>query len=100
MGFSHNNCGGFCVKAGQKHFKLLLEKMPERYKYHEGKEEELRQFLGKDVSILRKTVKGVKTYMTLRKFRESIEAEKTAELFKEPETFGCGCFSEDGNEDQ
>lgn len=38
MGFSHNNCGGFCVRAGQGHFINLLEKMPDRYKYHEDKE--------------------------------------------------------------
>ena len=53
MGFPHNNCGGFCVKAGQAHFKILLEKMPERYAHHERKEQELREFLGKDVAVLR-----------------------------------------------
>jgi len=30
MGFPHNNCGGFCIKAGMAHFKLLYERMPER----------------------------------------------------------------------
>ncbi len=35
MGFSHNNCGGFCVKAGQGHFALLLQHLPDRYAYHE-----------------------------------------------------------------
>lgn len=42
MGFPHNNCGGFCIKAGQAHFALLLRKMPERYAFHEGKEQEMR----------------------------------------------------------
>ncbi len=28
-GFSHNNCNGRCVKAGQGHYKLLKERMPE-----------------------------------------------------------------------
>lgn len=51
MGFPHNNCGGFCVKAGQAHFKLLLEKMPGRYLYHEAKEQELRDYLRKNVAI-------------------------------------------------
>jgi hypothetical protein len=37
MGFSHNNCGGFCIKAGKAHFKNLLKQMPERYLYHEKK---------------------------------------------------------------
>jgi len=27
LGFSHNNCGGFCVKAGKAHFKNLLIKL-------------------------------------------------------------------------
>lgn len=29
MGFSHNNCKGRCVKAGQGHFKNLKDKMPD-----------------------------------------------------------------------
>src|SRR5690606_35946081 len=49
MGFPHNNCGGFCVKAGQAHFALLWRTMPERYLYHEQREQELRAYLGRDV---------------------------------------------------
>lgn len=41
MGFSHNNCGGFCVKAGITQFANLLKKFPERYAYHEQQQEEL-----------------------------------------------------------
>lgn len=29
MGFAHNNCHGRCVKAGQGHYKLLKEQMPD-----------------------------------------------------------------------
>lgn len=29
FGFSHNNCNGRCVKAGQGHYKRLKEKMPD-----------------------------------------------------------------------
>jgi hypothetical protein len=59
MNFSHNNCGGFCVRAGQGHFVNLLEKNRELYLYHEEKEQEMRDYLGKDVSMLKrsKTVK-------------------------------------------
>ncbi|PLT43544.1 hypothetical protein B8V81_5084 [Paenibacillus pasadenensis] len=28
-GFSHNNCNGRCVKAGQGHYKLLKDRMPD-----------------------------------------------------------------------
>lgn len=55
MGFAHNNCGGFCCRAGQGHFATLLKQMPERFAHYEVKEEEIRQFLNKDVSMLKKT---------------------------------------------
>jgi hypothetical protein len=29
FGFAHNNCNGRCVKAGQGHYRLLKEKMPD-----------------------------------------------------------------------
>lgn len=32
LGFSHNNCFGRCVKAGQGHYKLLKEQMPNVFK--------------------------------------------------------------------
>lgn len=31
-GFSHNNCNGRCVKAGQGHYKLLRERMPDVFR--------------------------------------------------------------------
>lgn len=31
LGFTHNNCKGRCVKAGQAHFKNLKEKLPETF---------------------------------------------------------------------
>lgn len=76
MGFPHNNCGGFCVKAGQSQFRLLLKTMPERYAEHERQEEELRQYLGKDVAILRRTIQGKAVPLTLRQLR--LEAEVKA----------------------
>jgi 3'-phosphoadenosine 5'-phosphosulfate sulfotransferase (PAPS reductase)/FAD synthetase len=42
LGFSHNNCGGFCIKAGQGHFARLLKALPERYRYHEQQERDFR----------------------------------------------------------
>jgi hypothetical protein len=89
MGFPHNNCGGFCVKAGQAWFKNLLEKMPDRYHFHEQKEQEIRSFLGKDLAILRHR-SGPKAGqpMTLREFRLILEARGETDLF---EWGGCGC---------
>lgn len=87
MGFPHNNCGGFCVKAGQGQFALLLQKMPERYAYHERKEQELREYIGKDVSILRDRRGGKTKPMTLKALRERIEAGENVGR----DMGGCGC---------
>lgn len=90
MGFAHNNCGGFCVRAGHAHFKTLLREMPERYAEHEQREQDLRGHLGKDVSILRDREFGDTRPMTLREFRQRLEAGKTMDdLFG---IGGCGCF--------
>ena len=88
MGFAHNNCGGFCVKAGQGHFANLLRQMPSRYAFHERRELELRAILGKDVSIL-------KDGLTLKALRERIEANGQIDLF---DIGGCGCFVETPDE--
>jgi len=91
LGFPHNNCGGFCVKAGVSHFAHLLRVMPDRYAYHEQKEESLREYLGKDVAILRDRKGGGTAPLTMRALRERIEAQpEQIPLF---EWGGCGCFS-------
>lgn len=86
LGFSHSNCGNFCVKAGYSHFKHLLEKLPERYKQHEEMEQKFREWIGKDVSIMKKRIyKDGKEYyggsLTMREFREKIERAKEADPF-------------------
>ena len=92
MGFSHNNCGGFCVRAGQGHFINLLKHMPERYKYHEEKEQEMINFLEKDVSILTRQKHGVKENLTLKQLRLNYESEpQQIDMF---DIGGCGCFVE------
>ena len=89
MGFSHNNCGGFCIKAGQGHFKLLLEKMPERFEYHAKKELEIRERIGKDVTILRRTIKGESHKLTLYELKDMVQ---TKEKIDEEDIGGCACF--------
>lgn len=105
LGMAHNNCGGFCVKAGQASFRLLLEKLPERYAYHEAKEREFREFIGKDVAILTDRRGGGKRPMTLKEFRERIEETgRAAKPFTDDpvamedfnyEFGGCACFTPD-----
>lgn len=91
LGMAHNNCGGFCVKAGQGHFAQLYRTMPERYLYHEAKEQEFREFVGKDVAILRDRRGGQTRPLTLRELRERLETEPhQVDLF---DIGGCGCMS-------
>lgn len=89
-GFSHNNCGGFCVKAGQGHFAHLLATRPDTYRMHEEEEEEMRQYLGKDVAILRDFTGGEVTPLTLRELRRRIESDQQVDMF---DVRGCGCFA-------
>lgn len=92
MGFPHNNCGGFCVKAGQAHFAHLLKMMPERYAYHEAQETVWRYEVGKDFSILNdRRGDGKKKTLTLKMLRERIEA---GESFDRDDWGGCGCSTE------
>ena len=88
MGAAHNNCGMFCIKSGQAQFRLLLKTMPERDAFHEAKEEELRAYLGKDVSILRDRRGGTLKPLTLREFRKRIECGGDHDKH---DWGGCGC---------
>ena len=90
LGFSHNNCGGGCVRAGQGQFRRLLEVMPERYNVWAEKEEEVRQYLGKDVTILKEVRKGVRKNLSLVELRD-----RSADACDMLDLGGCGCFVED-----
>jgi hypothetical protein len=93
MGFSHNNCGGFCCRAGQGHFANLLEQMPERFAEYEAKEEEMRQYLDSDVAMMKKTKNGITKPYTLKQLREDYQKEpKQIDMF---DVGGCGCFVQD-----
>ena len=91
MGFSHANCGGFCIKAGLGHYRNLLKQMPERYAHHEQQEKQLLAIMGRDdIGILRRQSKGI----TLEEWRKEIEAEPIQlDLFNEA-LGGCNCFTE------
>jgi len=69
MGFRHNNCGGACVKAGISQWISLYNYFPERYLWHENQEEMTRNFLNKDVSILRDRSGGSVRPLTLHDLR-------------------------------
>jgi hypothetical protein len=88
MGFPHNNCGGFCVKAGLAQFAHMLKTMPDRYAYHEEQERQTRALIGKDVAVLRDRRGGKSTPMTLETFRHRLE---TGDYYDPRDWGGCGC---------
>jgi hypothetical protein len=90
MGFAHNNCGGFCIKAGQAHFAKLLAKMPERYAYHEAQEQALSEHLGQG-SILTDRSGGTKKPLSLKEFRERLQRHEPHDEF---DLGGCGCATD------
>ncbi len=90
LGFAHNNCGGGCVRAGQGQFKKLLDVMPERFAVWETKEQEMRDYLEKDVTILKETINGKARNLSLRDLRLRVEDNPT--LFDVNDIGGCGCF--------
>lgn len=73
MGFKHNNCGGACVQAGIGQWSRLWRLFPDRYVWHERQEEETRQYLGKNVAILRERTGGITRPLTLRELRSRLE---------------------------
>jgi len=91
--FSHNNCGGGCVRAGQGQFKKLLEVMPERFAMWEAKEQEVREYLDKDVAILSEVKNGIKKPLPLIELRRRVEDQP--QLVDELDIGGCGCFFEE-----
>jgi 3'-phosphoadenosine 5'-phosphosulfate sulfotransferase (PAPS reductase)/FAD synthetase len=89
LGFPHFNCGGFCVKAGLDQFSLLLEKLPEVYMYHEGREKELIEVYGLK-PFLRKSVNGEILYLTMEQFRT--EYLLTGKHVRRNDYGGCSCM--------
>lgn len=93
LGFSHNNCGGGCVRAGQAQFRLLLEQMPDRFARWEQGEEDLRSHLDRDVAILRDRRGGITKPLPLAVLRSMRERDIDAN-----DIGGCGCFTDGGSD--
>lgn len=87
MGFPHANCGGFCIKAGQATFKLLLKHFPERYAEHERQEAEMRELVGNH-SVMRCRRGGKSKVLTMEAFRKRVEKDESD---CENDFGGCAC---------
>ncbi len=80
LGFSHNNCSGGCVRAGERHWTLLYKKLPKVYLDRERAENEIRLITGRDITILKN--------MTLTQLRETIENDIASEYDYDADTDG------------
>lgn len=89
-GFSHANCGGACVRGGQKQWARVLAKRPDVYRYWEEEEEKSRCQVG-DYSILRDRRGGTTKPLPLRKFRLQLEGNPD-DYERDEEVCGCGAF--------
>jgi len=89
LGFSHNNCGGGCVKAGQAAWAKLLRVMPDRYAKWEADEDAFRKDIAPAASILRDRRGGTTRPMPLKEFRERTQSGVE---FDKDDWGSCGCF--------
>lgn len=71
-GFSHNNCGGACVKAGMKEWARLYYYLPDVYAWWEENETLFRDTKGKNVAILRDRSGGKVRPLPLKDFRQRL----------------------------
>ncbi len=95
-GFPHANCGGRCVKQGQAGWALLLRRRPDSFAECERKEQEMRDFLGKNVSMLKERTGGESRPLTLATLRARIEAGVKTDEF---DFGGCACAIEEPAEE-
>jgi hypothetical protein len=92
MGYAHNNCGGFCVRAGQAQFEALYRENPNLYAYHEEKQNQIHEAIPTARYFLRETRDGVLNYISLKEWREKLDGGAQHDLF---DFGGCGCFVDD-----
>lgn len=93
-GFPHNNCGGFCCKAGLTQFATLLRHFPERFAWHEEQEDKTFKAIGATARpFLRKVIDGKTHYLRLSEFRKQIEAGQLD--VPSYDYGGCSCFTDE-----
>lgn len=92
LAYLHNNCGGFCCKAGQAHWANRFRVQPERYAYDAMMERKLIAYLGSDVAMLTDRRGGDKKPMSLDAFADRLLAEPGRQFEFAPGESGCGCM--------
>lgn len=90
LGFAHNNCSGFCVKAGHAHFAHLYATAPDRYRFYEAQEQAMRDYLNQDVAMLvDRRGGGPRRPLTLAALRQRLDGGEQVDLH---DVGGCACF--------
>lgn len=89
QGFSHNNCGGGCVQAGQGHFANLYHVRPDVYEYWAWMEYQIQKAIGKPYTILKITRGGQALPVSLYDFVDYIKRGDYQSL----DFAGCACFT-------
>lgn len=99
LGFQHANCGGACIKAGQRQWKQLLQVDPDTFASWEGWEQKMRGEVG-DHSILRDRRGGTLKPLPLIELRRRVEHPTASAPVDEDDWGGCGCMTdaEDGEQ--
>lgn len=94
FGYVHNNCGGFCIKAGHSHWLNRLRMQPERFAYDAGMERKLVAYIGgKAYSILSdRRGDNIKKPLTLIDFAARYKDDPAVEFEMVQGESGCGCM--------
>lgn len=91
--YIHNNCGGFCIKAGHAHYQNRFYVDPERYAYDQMMERKLGEYIGKPVTMLTDRANdNVKKPLSLAAFGDRLRANPQLNFEYEPGSSGCGCM--------
>lgn len=92
LGYIHNNCGGFCCKAGQAHWANRFRVQPERFAYDAMMERKLVAYVGGGHAMMTDRRGGGKTPMTLDDFERRLLLNPKQEFQYRPGESGCGCM--------
>ena len=91
VGFPHGNCGGACARAGRKVWLLLLRWNRARYLWHEAEELATQRHIGATYTVLSETRSLRKYPLSLRQYRERVEAQGNLFVERDDDWGACGC---------
>lgn len=99
LGYMHNNCGGFCCKAGKAHWRNRLSVQPERFAYDQMMEAKVAAYIGDGYAMLRDRRGGDAKPLPLGQFASEVLADPDFRFDYDAGEGGCGCASEYADDD-